>query len=231
MTQETKQLISRFTCDMDLDLLPSIITGMQEEDNVSGTTKYKNCFKGLRNIAAHEPSVIISQWKSKYNEGCSRIVFECSNTEGFKGNRLCVEMVQLTAWMFDMYLISKNKSYIDFWHTLMNILYPSIHEIQVQKRFKFDSTVYKSGLIELFLKFQDYMYDTFGKIRTLNVREAFIAKLYEDNQVLFWKIVIPDMFSLVELFIMGVVDLNEESSYRTFLEFIDAREGASFWRE
>ena len=46
----------------------------------------------------------------------------------------------------------KNKSYIDFWHTLMNILYPNIHEIHVQKRFKFDSTAYKSGLVVVIFK-------------------------------------------------------------------------------
>lgn len=111
MKDYTIDLIKRFAVSEDISYIPAIIVGMQEEDNVSETVSFKNCFRKLRNIAAHEPATITSQLLTGDNVMNVKIVFVCESVSNGANEKVILDITQFTAWMFEMYLKTRNLYY------------------------------------------------------------------------------------------------------------------------
>ena len=219
MTTQTEDLIKAFSLNKDITLLPSIIIGMQEEDNVCKVLHFKNCFRQLRNLAAHEPYVITSQIMAGTNVNNTRLVFDSKdNTEV-----LTVNMEAFTAWMFDMYTITGNIAYLVFWRTLMKILYPSIcSENTAGVTFKFGSDT--TRLLSEFAALQDYMVANFGELWVINPKDAYIQKHLKENIKIFWRMAIPNFFTIIKLYLNGCIDVRHKDNINMFLALYSARE-------
>lgn len=228
MTGQTGSLITSFVEARSSHLIPSIIIGMQEEDDVSNRIQFKNCFKQLRNIAAHEPSTLTTQLMNESNKGCQTIVFKTTYTNLDK-NTLTVDMVQFTAWMLDMYMITRDRNYLMFIKTLIRILYPAAfkkYQEKVQPVFSAEplgKSKVDSWCLSQYLLWQKYMNIHYGDIRPISTIDPFIVNMFQDNKRVFWKMAVPNMMDLV-LFIFGSNVNDVKSNITLYLEIFKARD-------
>ena len=219
MTQQTEDLIKKFCETRDLMLVPSIIIGMQEEDNVGNVIHFKNCFRQLRNIAAHEPATITSQINTGLNVNNTKLVFTSKDTEILT----VLSIEQFTAWMFDMYMITSNIAYIVFWKTLLKVLYPSIYkENYTEDKFQFDSDV--SRILPEYGRLINYMYDKFGELWPINIGDPYIRKMIVENPKVFWRMAVPNMFIIIKLFLNNYIDVRSRTNVQMFLALFQARD-------
>lgn len=225
MTSQTKSLIDKFANNKDISLIPSIIIGMQEEDNVSNVIQFKNCFRQLRNISAHEPSVITSQLLDKDNKMCNRVIFIPKDAE--VATKVVLSTVQFTAWMFEMYLRTNDKEYLIFWRTLWRILYPKCSQPSGVKFKFYENANYTevSNMIRTFLRWQNYMADTRNMQRVVSVRDDYMTDILNCNIKLFWRMAIPDMITVCNVFASGDIDLTDINNIKSFVYFFKVREG------
>lgn len=225
MTKQTFNVISSFVKSQDIKLIPSILIGMQEEDDISNLIDFRNCFKILRNLAAHEPDTLTSQLLTGNNQGNSKLTFNTDS--GLLEHRVVVDMVQFTIWMFDAYRKTKNDAYLRFWKAFIKLLYPEINNRLnrgVQK-FLLDPEAYKSGLLGMFLAYQKYCYFTLGKIKTIAPEDPYVCQLYQNNIRVFWRVAVPDMMDIVLLFAEDFIDINDEANISGFIALYKEREG------
>lgn len=220
MTDQTRKLVDKFSLTKDITLIPSIILSMQEEDNVSNTIQFKNCFKQLRNLAAHEPYTIITQLLSKGNKGNTKIsLISMKLGDAYK---LVIDINQFTAWMFDMYMKSSEISYIKFWQALCQMLYPCLN--CKSGTFEFNTVKYNS-LAELYLAYSEYLLKYKNILKVFSLNDTYVADMYGTNRKLFWRITIPDFTQVTGLFISGDVDAYNSANVATYLEIFKEREG------
>lgn len=219
MTETTKSLIKDFQAYGDLRLLPGILIGMQEEDKVSEVIEFSNCFKKLRNIAAHEPDTLISQIQFFSNTGCQKLVIATRDHMV-----VTVDMVQFTAWMLNMYQLKEEFFYIIFLDTFMKLIYTRaierMQDVEGNKSFVFNQTPLKD-----YLNWTSYMYKEFGFIYPIADTDPYILKIYREDQKLFWRIAYPDMMLLVIFFMSNRVSFSNKSNIDYFLWIFKKKEG------
>lgn len=223
MTEQTIELIKTFAKDKDLRHVPSIIIGMQEEDGVSAAINYRNSFRLLRNFAAHEPNVLVSQIVSGDNKGNAKIAF-IGRSEDVE-DRVIVWMVEFAVWMFDMYLITNNMAYLVFWKTLMSVLYP-MNVKPSGKQFKF-YPVGEENLLAVFLRWQEYMVETRHLQKAISKNDPYIIRVYKTDVKTFWRIAIPDMMLLCNVYASGDIDLKDKANIEWFLKLFQERTGVN----
>lgn len=220
MTEQTRSLISEFAAHPGFGKVSYIILSMQEEDGVAEALRYKNCFKALRNIAAHEPEVIARQLVSSDNYGNQKVLFETSD-----GTIVVLDMLQFAIWMFDMYLLTKEKAYIQFIVTLYHLMYPeAFRRFTGSPKFKF-KVVNGTGLLVTYDAWVSMMYRVYGVIRPIALSDPYICKLYKENKKVFWKVAVPDMMNLICFYLSGSVDLYDVENLTYFTMLYTAREG------
>lgn len=220
MTEATKIRIQEFAKNKKLTDIPYILLSMQEEDKVSEIIRYKNCFRALRNIAAHEPEVIVEQILSKENIGNQKLVFVTADE-----SVIVCDMLQFAVWMMDMFMLTDNMEYLRFLKTLYQVLYTkSIQRFSGTEEFKF-KIINETGLITSYADWVNYMYYHFGIIKPIAIRDPYITKLYDTNKKVFWKVAMPDMMNLACFYMSGHVDLLDEINLRYFCMLYTVREG------
>lgn len=220
MTEATKSRIREFSKSKKLTDIPYILLSMQEEDRVSEVIRYKNCFRTLRNIAAHEPGVIVEQIVSKENEGNQKIIFVTMDE-----NKVVCDMLQFAVWMMDMFILTDNIEYLRFLKVLYQILYTkSIQKFFGTEEFRF-KIIKETGLITSYVNWVDYMYDHFGIIKPIAIRDPYITKLYDSNKKVFWKVAVPDMMNLACFYMSGHVNLLDKINLKYFCMLYTVREG------
>lgn len=225
MTGQTRALIDKFASSGDITLIPSIIIGMQEEDNVSNVIQFKNCFRQIRNLAAHEPAVIISQIMNSDNRMCNRIVFTPTNEE--VATKVVVSMVQFTAWMFEMYTRTMNTGYLIFWRALWRRLYGKCAAPSNVKFSFYDGPNYTdtASMVRMFLRWQTYMAETRNVQRVVSTKDDYMTEILNSNIKLFWRMAIVDMMSVCNVFASGDIDLSDIHNIKSFLHLFKVREG------
>ena len=119
MRERTSGMIYAFQKKPDVEQVPGILIALNEEEGVSERIQFKNCFRHLRNIAAHEPETLVQGFFSEYNIGCQKIVFHVAGDM-----TVVLDMVQLTVWMFDLYLQTRETEYVLFAQGMFRLLYP-----------------------------------------------------------------------------------------------------------
>lgn len=219
MTAHTEELIKSFSKSLDVNALPGIIVALQEEDNVSNVIDFKNCFRQLRNIAAHEPATIVSQIAVADNVNNTKLVFYAEND-----NVVVMDTIQFTAWMFNMYILTKNIAYLAFWKAFMKLVYPAIPvaEAVVQDTLQFSDA--SSEMLDNYDKWQTFMFDRYKVMQTINTRDPYITTMFRENRKVFWRMAIPDMFMLVRCYVDGSVSLRRTENIVAFLALYKARE-------
>ena len=227
MTENTVKLINEFVRTRAIHLLPSIIIGMQEEDNVSDTVSYKNCFRLLRNLAAHEPGTLTTQIKGVYNAGNQKIVFV---PEELRGD-IVVDLAQFTLWMMDMYKKTGEAAYIKFAMTLMQILMPYSIGIMRETNCTLDIGSKPSSMSDAewatreFLKLQNIWYESYGLPKTVNVKDDYFSELLRSNPKLFWKIAVPNMMWLLLFLFYNTPAKQYKNCVDLSIEIFRVREG------
>lgn len=221
MKDYTIDLIKRFAVSEDISYIPAIIVGMQEEDNVGETVSFKNCFRKLRNIAAHEPATITSQLLTGDNVMNVKIVFVCESVSNGANEKVILDITQFTAWMFEMYLKTRNLYYLMFWWHLMYVLYPYTKNKKVVSSFNFKM---QNSLIHMYQDWSNYRRDNGLEVKYVNLIDPFITKNLAENGKLFWRLSIPSMFPLLEAFITGEVSVKNEDNIRAYIALFKARE-------
>lgn len=217
----TIDLIKKFAESEDINYIPAIIVGMQEEDNVGETVSFKNCFRKLRNIAAHEPATITSQLLTGDNLMNVKIVFVCESVNNEVGERVVLDVTQFTAWMFEMYLITRDFYYLMFWLHFMYIMFPYIRKKRGTTTYNFKM---QDSLIRTFQGWCNYRRDNDREVKYVNVMDPFTVRNVTENPKLFWRLSIPSMFPILEAFLTGEVSIREEDNLRAYIALLKARE-------
>lgn len=225
MTEHTRDLIKDFADTKDIALLPSIIIGMQEEDDVANTVQFKNCFRHLRNVAAHEPSIIVSQIKAGTNIGCQKIMLLPPEGSSFQGVGL--DFVQLSACLLDMYRITKESAYVIFLQALIDTLYrvASFKYCKADCSFTFKRVGSTDAwLLNNYIKYCDFMYEKFNEIKPISVSDPFVAGVYKGNKKVFWKLAIPNMMNFLLFICSSCVDIYKMDTVEFFTEVYKYRD-------
>ena len=206
MTETTRNLIDDFQMRQDLRLLPSIIIGMQEEDKVSEIIEFGNCFKKLRNIAAHEPDNLISQVQLFIDTGCQKLLLVTKDNI-----IITVDMVQFTAWMMNMYQLVNEFYYIIFLISFIKLLYPKAIK-RMENSDSISQFIFHQIPLRGYLCWIKYMYYELGITYPIASADPYIIKIYKEDQKLFWRIAIPDMMQLVIFLVSNRVSLEDRKS-------------------
>lgn len=223
MTEQTKSIIADFGKTLDLKYLPSILIGIQEEDNASEIISFRSCLRMLRNLAAHEPFTITSQIMDEKNKGASKIVFRPK--EDTLKTRVVVDMAQFTAWMFELYIVTSSREYLTFWKALMHLKYQSRKSNSVKRAFNFNPEDYKNGLLSMFLSLQEYLWQELGMVKTISAIDPYAIQLYQNNIRVFWRMAVPNMMDIVMLFFDGAIDYTNKGNISGYLKLFKEREG------
>lgn len=222
MKEYTLDLIKAFAKSEDIKSIPAIIVGMQEEDNVSDVISFKNCFRQLRNLAAHEPATIVSQLITNDNLMNTKIVFVGEVDGEGQEKKVTMDTIQFTAWMFEMYVKTRNLGYLSFWKHFMNIIYPYCKENQVSAGYEFN--VETLGLLRAYGSWRDYRLEKHNEVKPINLLDPYITKNYSENPKLFWRLALPNMYVFIESFLTGELDIKSDKNINAYLTFFKARE-------
>ena len=215
LSRVTCNLIKTFVKEGDLHDVGSIIIAMQEEDNVADTLGYRNCFKLLRNLAAHEPSVL---YQGLCSAGKCKILY--FNKED--GGQIAVDICVLTAYMFTMYLRTEQFEYIMFIVALTKLLFKSKLLCKCDKPLAFTRS---NSVLKYYMTYRNYMVENYDMLTMFDDEDARILDLYGTNKTVFWKIAIPDFSKVWRVFMSGLVDLREPDNINAYIELFDVREG------
>lgn len=189
MTESTLEVIEKFANSGDFALLPSIIIGMQSEDNVSESIGVSNCFKILRNAAAHEPNTIIKAFNSVYNTGARKIVFIPSDTDN-AWDVISFDIVDFIYWMHCMFEATKNVAYIRFIRALCYRLYPKyMSRFSSDKEFLCEDFGDTPSLRD-YLRLQDSIFSEFGIPKQINMSDTYITSKFNEIPQLFWRVAV-----------------------------------------
>lgn len=226
MTDQTSSLILTFIKTHDCKLLPSIFIGIQEDDNFSNIVRFKNCFRLVRNLSAHEPNTITSQINAGDNYYNSKITFIPESGEMEK--RVVVDIIQFTVWMFDAYLLTNNIAYISFWLHFMQFKYPHLIEArkkQKDEQFIFDSNAYPGGLMGMFLEYQRYSSKYLNRYKTVSPEDPYTLSMYTTNTRVFWRIAFPHLMEVINLFADDHINVRDKRNIMGLIELYREREG------
>jgi len=219
MTEQTKKLIDQFRLRRDLTGVAYIILSMQEEDNVSEVLRYKNCFRLLRNMAAHEPETIAQQLMDETNLGARKIVFT-----RVSGEVVVLDMLQFAVWMMDMYLQTSTAEYLIFLKVLYSILYKqAIASFEKTELFQFRIRG-EAGLLHAYADWMTYMHKYYGCIKPIAVTDPYVTSLYKENRKVFWKVALPDMMMLACFYMTPNVVLSSKENLEYFTMLCSQRE-------
>lgn len=213
-------MICAFQKKPDVERIPGILIALNEEEGVSEKIQFKNCFRHLRNIAAHEPETLVQGFFSKYNIGCQKIVFHVTGD-----SVVVLDMVQLTVWMFDMYLQTSEIEYILYVQGMFRLLYaPVLGRYAPLGRYSFVEEG-DARLIAPYVDWLTWMYQKCGMVRTFGVDDPYVSKLLKENPKVFWRMAIPSLMDLASFYLAGCVDLEKKSDIQYFKNLYVAREG------
>ena len=223
MKNGTRELIENFQQTKNITLITSILLAFQEEDSLAETITHKNNFKYLRNLCAHTPATITSQILNVNNRGQSRLTFACER-DG-ETSIYTLDIIQLSVWLFEMYMLTDQIHYIKFWHTLMNILYPDTSSLtKCNQTFLFKPNLYRSTR-NLQSDWQDFLYNNFKIVKTMNIMDPYYQSLYESNRKVYMKVAFPDLMYVLKIFAACVVNPCDKENLKGFITIYDEREG------
>ena len=217
MTSRTKELILDFHKTRNVNLVPSIIIGLQEDDSVSTTVQFKNSFRLLRNVAAHEPETITEQLLMKRNLNHSRAVFLLREGGGAK---LTLDLTQLAAWLFDMRLKTGDAHYIVFCKTLIQVMCPCIIVGLSTNKLILSS----DDLVESHIEFEKYSLAYLRRPSFLNMDDDYTATQFASNRKLFWRIAYPSMMEVISI-VLNYTDLTDSKTIKFYVNLFKEREG------
>lgn len=221
MTSWTKSNIARFAETLDLSFVPSILSGMQEEDKVSDAVGVKNCFRVLRNFAVHESSSFVTQLSKMEGSGYQRLVFQEQD-----GESITLDMSLFFWWMLIMYKQTGCYEYIAFVKKLYNLLYPEVitkYHTMVPYLVLDCST--EEAFIKTYVAWSTLMYKKFSVPIPINLRDVFIQQLHEENKKVFMKLAFPNTCEFVCSIISGAVDFTVQKNVDFVCEVFAVREG------
>lgn len=220
MTRGTACSIEKFVETRDIDSLPSIIIALQEEDNVSEATGKRNCFKLLRNMAAHHPAELIEQLKESEGCGAQRIVMKTEQKSiGF-------DILAVSLALMEMENITGDAQYSMLVQALLGIFYGKIFEkyANVTNPFIFVKQGSTVPLIANFLAWQEYMYEKFGRVKTISAKDEYQCSMYLGNPKVFWKVAIPDMGELLIFIFSKATEGDQGEGKKFILNLYDVRD-------
>ena len=171
MTERTKELISTFSKSLDVNLLPSIIIGIQEDDSLSTTIQFKNSVRLLRNLSAHESEVITSQIVLPRNVNSSKLCF-IPNDDQIE-NRVTVDIVQFTAWMFDAAMKFDNAYYLLFWRSFVSLVCPNIK----RRDENFEFTIAGESDLQWLMRYDAYNAKTVGAPKAIAIEDPYMQRI------------------------------------------------------
>jgi len=216
MTSRTKELILDFHKTRNINLVPSIIIGLQEDDSVSTTVQFKNSFRLLRNLAAHEPETITEQLLLDRNLNHAKAVFLLRESDDAK---LTLDLAQLAAWLFDMRLKTGDAHYIVFCRTLIQVMCPCIVRYSPNKL-----VLSSDDLVESHAEFEDYLKTRLNRPSLSNMYDDYTATQFASNRRLFWRMTYPSMMEVIST-ILNYVDLTDEKTIQFYVNLFKEREG------
>ena len=210
MTLQTTKLLDNFHTTLDTSLLPGIIIGIQEEDNVSNIAPFGGCFRTLRNISAHEPDVLVRYLKDPSNHNYATHSISTSSAVSY----VCVH--HILAILYYMYCATSNRYYIMFASDLMKIMMPDYADKPRTFVFASVHSSSESVLLPTFSMLQDIAFISNGRLRYYNPKDCRQAEIYNSNQRLFWKLVIPDITE----FVMSGLPVQDKALEMSVYKFI-----------
>lgn len=226
MTDNTKRLIIEFGETKNTKLLPGIFIGIQEEDNVAEIISFKNCLKLVRNIAAHEPAVLVNQIVSPDNIGSSKIVLQPLSSSEDVQKRVVLDMVHFTAWLFDAKLILDNVAYLVLWKHLIDFMYPDMcRQLKPSKQFLLYEEAHDGKAVRMFVNLQEYMWEEFKEVKTIGVNDPYTIRMLMENPKMFWRLAIPNMMEIVKLFASDSIALTNDNNLNGYIKLLKSREG------
>lgn len=219
MTERTKKLILDFYKKGDVNVLPSIFIGIHEEDNISNEIPFKNCLRVLRNISAHDPVVITGQLLEERNLNSSKVTFiQKSGIDSM--DFITLDLAQFFTWMVAASKVTGCIEYLVLAKALVQIACPCI------KRGSHTFTTVRARgetVLDVYKKMVVHITKVLSLPRPVSFDDAYLKRLYIENQRLFWKICVPDMMNIVSVY---VNDINLANTWEIdfYLELARGRE-------
>lgn len=219
MTDRTKSLIHKFLEFMDVNDVPPIIIGMQEEDSVYETLKFPNCFKRMRNMCAHEPAEFVAQLAAEKNKNCATIALSSSLNGTYT-----LQLYQFTAWMFYMYRKTNTREYLYFWQAFCVYMCPVLRHVK-------PTTELRLGLTEgmdirmWIVDFEKRLCSEVGILRAYNAEDEYYNKIYKEDTKLYLRMVLANMQNIVVMLITGQIDGYDTENIDGYLRLYTKREG------
>jgi hypothetical protein len=222
MTDRTKRIIDQYRVSRDIHLLPSIVIGLQEEDGVANVVQFKNCFRQIRNLAAHEPDTLVTQLLNTDNRGSAKIVFIPKQDE--TNNRVVLDTIQFTAWMFDMFLRTREFEYIIFWETTLEILYTKQKSGELVKS-ALNMENHNNDMLKWYLNWQTLMWEKKGVPRIIATKDPYVINMYQTNVRVFWRMALPNLMELVLMMLRGEISTRDIKNIEGFIRIFKEKEG------
>lgn len=218
MTDRTKALIVKFFTRLDVNDIPQIIIGLQEEDSVYETLEFPNCFKKLRNMCAHEPANFVQQLERESNKNCLTIAFESESAGKFT-----LQLYQFTAWMFFMYRKTGSKAYLHFWRAFCVYTCPVLKSVAPEWEITLGRPE-KMGLREWVVWFEDMLCAKSKRIRSYNIEDEYYNKIYNEDTKLYMRMIFTNMQDIVCMLIVGQIDFEDVENIDSYLWLYKKRE-------
>ena len=218
MTNRTISMINDFAETMKINDIPAIIMAMQEEDNVSNVLPFPNMFKRFRNMCAHESANFVEQLQKAVNKDCAVLSFTAQSIDNFT-----VQLHQFTAWMFSMYEITGTPEYIQFWYTFCKIICPATASKRYAQSMKLGLTADKD-ISDWLIEFEQKVSNLYDEMSNYNPEDGYFNRIYVENKQLFLRVMIPNLSSIVCMFITGQVDCCNRENIAGYLRLYVERE-------
>lgn len=221
MTKQTIDLIAKFHADNDLTLLPGIVIGMQEEDDVSSRVPFGGSFRVLRNICAHEPNTLVEYVSARNHRDYTTHTIQAST------GSCCLCMYQFITMMYYMYIMTLNSSYLLFTDGFVRLMLPTRY--RAKRTFILPSIIDCSdrGRLSAFQLIQSMSNAYSGRMLEYNPEDQRKQEMYQNNPRLFWKLVVPDITD----FLLSAIGCNsplDVSIYKYLVNIVLLRDTADF---
>lgn len=221
MNKETKDAIREFAESLRISKFSTAILYMQEEACISDKCSFKNCFKALRNISAHEPGTFAREFSKERNRGVQRITISTD-----AGYMVLLDVVQLAAWLIDMALREREYAYIEFLYSTYKMLYPEqIVESTLEKPIVCSVDFMKDCVGEYY-KLSNILYEQLGILKPIAEDDPYAVNLLKENPKIFWKLAVPDMLRFTCVFLSNF-NLHSICNLEWFKFLYVAREGVA----
>lgn len=218
MTPVTRDLVLQFERTMDVNLVPGIIIGMQEEDNVSSEAPFGGCMRQLRNISAHAPYILTSYLQNP--------VFKNFDTHTITSGTACCYLCiyHFLAVMYHMYVTTEDVHYIKFANSFIKLMMPdhyhSARMFDLSRVTSPDPSRYHITLVSL----QQNAFLNNKRVRHYNPNDTKLEEIRDSNPKLFWKIVLPDISEFVLSALPESGNVLNMSVYKFVIEILRLRD-------